>query len=52
VKSDLVSKGIPLSRIEATGYGENETDSPPTTLPKERMQNRRVELELVFEITN
>ncbi len=46
VKSYLVTKGVALGRIEATGYGETK---PVASNDKAdgRMQNRRVELELV-----
>ena len=49
VRSYLVSKGIPLSRIDATGYGERKPVAPNTTA-EGRMQNRRVELELILAI--
>ncbi|MDZ4845876.1 MAG: thrombospondin type 3 repeat-containing protein [Chitinophagales bacterium] len=48
VKSYLVSKGIPLIRIEATGYGERKPLVSNNTA-EGRMQNRRVELELVLQ---
>ncbi len=47
VKSYLVSKGVPLSRIDATGYGETKPIAANTTAVG-KMQNRRVELELVL----
>jgi len=48
VKSYLVSKGIPLNRIDATGYGERKPLVSNNTA-EGRMQNRRVELELVLQ---
>jgi OmpA-OmpF porin, OOP family len=45
VKNYLVTKGVPLGRIEAVGYGETKPiESNKTSVGK--MQNRRVELEL------
>ncbi len=45
VKTYLVSKGVEMSRIEATGYGETKPIAANTT-PVGKSQNRRVELAL------
>ncbi len=47
VKSYLAAKGVALNRMEATGYGASKPIAPNTTATG-RMQNRRVELELVL----
>ncbi len=48
VKNYLVSKGVPLTRIEAVGFGETKPiESNKTAVGKS--QNRRVELELVLK---
>lgn len=48
VKNYLVSKGISLGRIEATGYGETKPIASNKT-PEGRAQNRRVELEMFLK---
>ena len=48
VKNYLVSKGISLSRIEATGYGETKPIASNNTA-EGKMQNRRVELEMFLK---
>jgi OmpA-OmpF porin, OOP family len=48
VKAYLQTKGVEASRIEATGYGEEQPIAPNTTAAG-RTQNRRVALELVLK---
>ena len=48
VKSYLATKGILISRIEATGYGETKPVASNKT-PEGRAQNRRVELEMFLK---
>jgi OOP family OmpA-OmpF porin len=48
VKNYLVTKGVPLGRIEAVGYGETRpVETNKTSVGK--AQNRRVELELILK---
>ena len=48
VKNYLGNKGIPLTRIEATGYGESKPVASNKS-PEGRAQNRRVELEMFLK---
>ena len=48
VKSYLASKGVALSRMEATGYGETKPIGSNANT-NGRQQNRRVELDLVLQ---
>jgi len=48
VKSYLLKKGIPASRVKAQGYGDNEPISSNDT-PEGRQQNRRTEVRILSE---
>ncbi|MDZ4757794.1 MAG: OmpA family protein [Bacteroidota bacterium] len=48
VKTYLVSKGVDISRIDATGFGETKPIATNATAVG-KMQNRRVELELLIK---
>jgi len=45
VRKYLITKGLPVAKIQSTGYGESKPIAPNTT-PEGRQKNRRVEFEI------